>query len=76
MAKRMTKKQIALFARIHIAVHSSYFDMFGTEELDVTDEDKDRLVEAVRDLAYKIAKGQPMNFGRNKEIVEYVRKNY
>lgn len=76
MAKRMTNKQVEMFAKIHVATHASYIDLFAVDEVDATDEDKERLIKAVSDLAYKIAKGQPMNFGENKQIVEYVRREF
>ena len=76
MAKRMTNKQVEMFAKIHVATHASYFDFFGVDEIEATDEDKERLIEAVHNLAKKIAKGQPMNFGENKQIVEYVRRQF
>lgn len=72
----MTKRQIEMFARIHVAVHASYFDIFGVYETDTTDEDKNRLVNAVHSFAEKIAKEQPMNFGENSEIIDYVRKHF
>ena len=72
----MTNKQVAMFAKIHIATHAGYFDFFEVEEIDATDEDKERLIEAVHSLANKIAKGQLMNFGENKQIVEYVRRQF
>ena len=72
----MTNKQVEMFAKIHVATHASYFDFFGVDGTNITDEDKERLIEAVHKLANKIAKGQPMNFGENEQIIDYVRRQF
>ena len=48
MSKKMTNRQVEMFARIHVAVRASYFDAFGVAGTDTTNEDKERLVKAVQ----------------------------
>lgn len=79
---KITKRQASAFARIHIAIHASYFDAngFDSETIpnapELTDEQKEQLVTAVHSLAERIAKGNPMDLGHNFEILKYVQENY
>lgn len=76
MTQKMTNRQVEMFARIHVAVRASYFDAFEVDGTDTTNEDKERLIKAVHSFAEKTAKGQPMSFGKNSEIIDYVKKHF
>ena len=70
--KKLTKKQIALFAKIQVANQAQYFDSFGIEDGVVSEEDREKCVQAVRDLALKLSGGYPMNFGSTEQIIKFI----
>lgn len=74
--KKLTKKQLEKFAQIHIAVHSSYIDLFAFENCGLDEDEIQRCVHAVRCYSNKIIKNLPSNFAHNAEILKYVRTHF
>jgi hypothetical protein len=73
---KLTKRQLEKFARIHIAVHSSYIDGSAFDDCGLSEDEIEKCVNAVSSLSDKIRKNLPGNFVHNKEILEYVRKHF
>lgn len=71
----LSKRQIKAFAVIHVAVYSQYFDAFGTDDLEATEEEKAALIESVINLGKKIGRDYPANFETNSQILEWVKQN-
>jgi hypothetical protein len=76
MAK-LTKKQIKMIATIHSAIHLSYIDICMFDEgCGLTDEEQSLIIEEINSIAIKLSKGEAMNLGSTKGVIDYVRGKF
>jgi len=79
---RLTKKQIKMFAKLHIGISGTYFDAFafvnewGDFQDDITKQNVDDLVAPVHAEANKIIGDNDTGMGNSYHILKYVKENY
>ena len=74
--KKLTKKQLEKFAKMHLMIHGAAIDGTAFDECGLNEDEEQKCVDAVVDLCKKVGKGLPSNFGSNKGLLEYVRANF
>jgi hypothetical protein len=73
MKSKITNKIAKEFAIMHLAIHGLYFSCEGFYNVGwLTDDEQQKLVEAVHDLCRKILKDRPENIGHNEDIIKYI----
>lgn len=75
MSKKLTKKQLEIFAKIHVSTFTSYIDASALDGYDMDEDEKDRCVKAIGEIGDKIGKNLP-RIANNKDILDYVRLHY
>lgn len=76
MAK-LTKRQIKMIATMHSAMHLAEVDAFMFDEhCGITDKEQSLILEEIHSLAEKLSKGEAMNLGSTKNIINYVRGKF